>query len=239
MIGPTTPQPRKLGRPVRALDRSSHRRLTAGHLNRQRCPSHCPNPPKGFCGILWKWCRKRLSVPLWEAESRHRSPTGSGRGFRFRKTPPPFDQGTITVHDGKGGKHRVVPLPMALENRIKGYLVAAREKHLQDLAVGAGEVHMAEALARKYPNAPKEWYWQYIFASATLCPHPRTGRVARHHLHEASMQRQFKIAVSKAPSRSLLRLFACATHSRHICSIAAPTSAPFRTSWATPASKQP
>ena len=117
--------------------------------------------------------------------------------MRLRIKDLDFDQGTITVHDGKGGKHRVVPLPMALEDRLRGFLAAAREKHRQDLAAGAGEVHMPEALARKYPNAPTEWCWQYLFASATLCPHPRTGRVARHHLHEASMQRQFREAIRK------------------------------------------
>jgi len=61
-----------------------------------------------------------------------------------------------------------------------------------------GEVHLSEALARKYPNAPSDWCWQYLFASATLCPHPRTGKIVRHHLHEASMQLQFKNAVRKA-----------------------------------------
>ena len=118
--------------------------------------------------------------------------------MRLRVKDLDFDHGRITIHDGKGGKHRVVPLPVALEKRLKEHLALAKEKHRRDLAVGAGEVHMPEALIRKYPNAPKEWCWQYIFASATLCPHPRTGRVARHHLHEASMQRQFKNAVSKA-----------------------------------------
>jgi len=118
--------------------------------------------------------------------------------MRLRVKDLDFDQGTITVHDGKGGKHRVVPLPLALEDRLKRYLVGIREKHQQDLAVGAGEVHMPESLTRKYSNAPTEWCWQYLFASATLCPHPHTGRVARHHIHEASMQRQFKTAVNKA-----------------------------------------
>jgi integron integrase len=108
-----------------------------------------------------------------------------------------FDQGTIAIHNGKCGKHRVVPLPQALEDSLKEYLAKARDKHLQALAVGAGEVHMPESLLRKWPNASREWAWQYVFASATLCPHPRTGRVARHHLHEASMQRQFKDAVRK------------------------------------------
>ena len=49
-----------------------------------------------------------------------------------------------------------------------------------------------------YPNAPREWSWQYVFSAAKLCAHPRTGEYARHHLHEASMQRQFKDAVRKA-----------------------------------------
>ncbi|MEI6278093.1 MAG: tyrosine-type recombinase/integrase [Verrucomicrobiae bacterium] len=50
----------------------------------------------------------------------------------------------------------------------------------------------------QYPNASREWPWQFLFPSATLCPHPRTGRIARYHVHEVSMQRQFKEAVRKA-----------------------------------------
>ncbi len=118
--------------------------------------------------------------------------------LRLRVKDFDFGQGTITIHDGKGGRHRIVPLPKSLEQKINAHLATAHEKHLQDLPVGAGEVHMPEALLRKWPNATREWCWQYIFASATLCPHPRTGRMARHHLHETSMQRQFKDAVRKA-----------------------------------------
>ncbi|RYD35489.1 MAG: integron integrase [Verrucomicrobiaceae bacterium] len=127
---------------------------------------------------------------------------GSGlrlmEAMRLRVQDLDFGQGTITIHDGKGGKHRVVTLPAALEQRLNQHLSRLREKHLQDLAVGAGDVHMRESLLRKWPAATREWCWQYLFASATLCPHPRTGRIARHHLHETSMQRQFKDAVRKA-----------------------------------------
>jgi integron integrase len=118
--------------------------------------------------------------------------------LRLRVKDLDFGQGTITIHDGKGGRHRIVPLPKSLEQRLNDHLAAAHTKHLQDLAVGAGDVHMPEALLRKWPGATREWPWQYLFASATLCPHPRTGRMARHHLHETSMQRQFKDAVRKA-----------------------------------------
>lgn len=118
--------------------------------------------------------------------------------LRLRVKDLDFGQGTITIHDGKGGRHRVVPLPKALEYHLRDHLAKAHQKHLQDLACGAGDVHMPEALLRKWPNATREWPWQYLFASATLCPHPRTGRFARHHLHEVSLQRQFKAAVRKA-----------------------------------------
>ena len=118
--------------------------------------------------------------------------------LRLRVKDFDFDQGTITIHEGKGGKHRVVPLPMALEERLKGFLAAAKEKHRQDLAIGLGETHLPDALARKYPNAGTEWAWQYLFAAANVCAHPRTGHIARHHLHEHSLQRQFKEAVRRA-----------------------------------------
>jgi integron integrase len=118
--------------------------------------------------------------------------------LRLRVKDLDFGQGTIAIHDGKRGKHRVVPLPMALEERLTEYLAKAREKHLQDLAVGSGEVHMPESLLRKWPNASREWPWQYVFPAATLCAHPRTGHVARHHLHEDSMDRQFRRAARKS-----------------------------------------
>ena len=127
---------------------------------------------------------------------------GSGlrlmEALRLRVKDIDFGQGAIIVNDGKGAKHRVVPLPRALETRLKEHLAREREKHANDLAGGCGDAHMPESLLRKYPNASREWPWQFLFPSATLCPHPRTGRVARYHVHDASMQRQFKAAVRKA-----------------------------------------
>ncbi len=118
--------------------------------------------------------------------------------LRLRVKDVDLDRGTITIHDAKGGKHRVVPLPVALETRLKNHLDRTKQRWMHDKAAGMGEVHLQESLLRKYPNAAREWSWQYLFAAATLCPHPRTGRIARHHLHEVSLQRQFKQAVAKA-----------------------------------------
>ena len=127
---------------------------------------------------------------------------GSGlrlmEALRLRVKDINFGQGTIIVNDGKGAKHRVVPLPRALESTLRDYLAKGAEKHAGDLAAGCGDAHLPEALSRKYPNASREWPWQFVFPSATLCPHPRTGRIARYHVHEVSMQRQFKEATRKA-----------------------------------------
>jgi integron integrase len=109
-----------------------------------------------------------------------------------------FGQGAITVHDGKGGKHRLVPLPRALESRLKTFLAGAKLRHEQDRAVGLGDSHLPEALRRKYPGAPREWKWQYVFSAAKVCAHPRTGNLARYHLHEHSLQRQVQAAVREA-----------------------------------------
>ncbi len=118
--------------------------------------------------------------------------------LRLRVKDLDFGQGTIAVHDGKGGKHRVVPLPRSLEPRLTAHLNALHERHRRDLDSGFGEVHLTESLRRKYPNAAREWPWQYVFPAAGLCPHPRTGRLARHHLHESSLQRQIKSSVRSA-----------------------------------------
>ena len=59
-------------------------------------------------------------------------------------------------------------------------------------------VHLPDALARKYPTANTDWAWQWVFPSADLCAHPRTGGRARFHLHESVLQRAVKEAVRRA-----------------------------------------
>ena len=57
---------------------------------------------------------------------------------------------------------------------------------------------LPDALVRKYPNAAREWRWQYVFPSASLSRDPKSGRVRRHHLHESSLQRAIKAAADAA-----------------------------------------
>ncbi len=87
--------------------------------------------------------------------------------LRLRVKDIDFGQRTITVHDGKGEKHRVVTLPRALEARLKAQLAKQKENHADDLAGGCGDAHMPEALMRKYPNASREWPWQFLRAALT------------------------------------------------------------------------
>jgi len=127
---------------------------------------------------------------------------GSGlrqsEALKLRVKDIDFGQGTIQIHDAKGGKHRVVPLPAKLESTLQDQLERQRDRHRHDCAAGEGRAHLNESLRRKYPHAGCEWPWQWVFPSATLCPHPRTGEVARYHLHEKSLSRQVTDAVRKA-----------------------------------------
>jgi integrase len=70
--------------------------------------------------------------------------------------------------------------------------------HQEDLAVGLGEVYLPDALARKYPNAAREWGWQYVFPARSLSTDPRSGKRRRHHVDEKALQRAVKKAAQEA-----------------------------------------
>jgi integron integrase len=118
--------------------------------------------------------------------------------LRLRVQDVEFDRNLIMVRRGKGDKDRVVPLPAAAVPRLRAHLEEVRRLHETDLAQGRGEVSLPEALAVKYPNAAREWGWQYVFPSGRLSPDPRTGTVRRHHLHEDSVQKAIRAALAPA-----------------------------------------
>lgn len=104
----------------------------------------------------------------------------------------------ITVRRGKGGKDRVVPLPAVVKGALDVHLARVRRLHHADLAVGLGCVVLPEALGRKFPNAPAEWAWQFLFPAGRLCRDLRWGGPTRYHLHETAIQREVKRAARAA-----------------------------------------
>ena len=81
---------------------------------------------------------------------------------------------------------------------LADHLKTVRRLHQRDLRTGHGDVYLPYALARKYPSAPKEWCWQFVFPAPNFSRDPRSGVVRRHHLHHRALQRGFKRAVRRA-----------------------------------------
>lgn len=95
----------------------------------------------------------------------------------------------IIVRHGKGGKDRVVMLPLSVRDALQTQLETRRVVQERDLARGLARVELPDAIERKYPSAARELGWQFVFASRQLSLCPRTGRLGRHHVHEGSVQR--------------------------------------------------
>jgi integron integrase len=104
----------------------------------------------------------------------------------------------ITVRDGKGHKDRVTMLPASVAEPLKAHLARVKTLHDQDLNAGFGAVYLPDALERKYPNANREWGWQYVFPASKRSVDPRSGVVRRHHLDPSVLQRAVKSAVRAA-----------------------------------------
>ena len=104
----------------------------------------------------------------------------------------------LIVRDGKGGKDRRTVLPDNLLASLEAQIERVREVHRQDLAAGLGAVWLPHALARKYPSAPKETGWQYVFFASRHSVDPRSGATRRHHIDEKSLQRAVRQAVRDA-----------------------------------------
>jgi integron integrase len=166
---PTPVQPREHRRPPTILSHAEVRELL-GHLPK----------PWNLAAQLMYGAGLRVSEAM---------------GLRIKDLD--FDHHTIQIHDAKGGKHRLVPLPRTLRETLTEHVKKLKEQHLEHLRNNCAAVHLPAALQRKYPNAPLEFTWSFLFPASKLCAHPQTGRFARYHLLEDSMQRQLKKALKK------------------------------------------
>ncbi|MBL8384072.1 MAG: integron integrase [Burkholderiales bacterium] len=157
--------PRRL--PV-VLTRDEVRRLLAGLR---------PGTPALVCALLYG-----SGLRLMEA-------------LRLRVKDVEFARGELLVREGKGFKDRVTMLPREVAGLLAAHLERVRELHRADLAEGYGEVYLPHALERKYPNAAREWGWQYVFPAAARSADPRSGAIRRHHVADQAVQRAFKQAL--------------------------------------------
>jgi integron integrase len=118
---------------------------------------------------------------------------GSGlrltEGLQLRVKDVDFAQRQILVRNGKGKESRVTMLPSSLIDPLKHQLEKAKAIHQQDLDKGLGSVYLPFALERKYPQADRQWIWQFVFPSDRFSQDPRSGVTRCHHLHETGIQR--------------------------------------------------
>jgi len=127
-----------------------------------------------------------------------------GAGLRLREClklrvkDVDFGYRQILVRDGKGAKDRVTMLPQSVIEPLQAHLVRVQTLHEQDLAAGYGDVELPDALARKYPKAPYEWAWKFVFPSHRLSTDPRSGVIRRHHVYENYLIRGVKQAAFAA-----------------------------------------
>ena len=115
--------------------------------------------------------------------------------IRLRVKDIDFAINQMIVRDGKGKKDRITVLPDGVKAALKEHLVYVKQLHQSDLNAGYGRVYLPNALARKYPNADRQWGWQYVFPAKTLSEDPRSGMKRRHHLHVSSIQKAIRKSV--------------------------------------------
>jgi integron integrase len=118
--------------------------------------------------------------------------------IRLRVKDVDFARREIIVRDPKGRVDRVTMLPEKLIAPLQAHLQQVRQLHQADLKHGYGQVDLPYALSRKYPNASKEWAWQYIFPAKGLSRQPETGQLCRHHLDESNLQKAVRAAAQRA-----------------------------------------
>jgi integron integrase len=127
-----------------------------------------------------------------------------GGGFRLleclslRVKDVDFERNEVTIRDGKGAKDRATMLPASCRDELRAHLVTVQRLHQEDRARGLGRAPLPHDLAAKYPNADREWAWQYVFPASSWYTDAHTGLQHRHHLHETVVQKAMGEAVRRS-----------------------------------------
>ena len=118
--------------------------------------------------------------------------------IRLRVKEVDFERGVLMVRDGKGGKDRVVMLPDSTRAALIQHFERLRVLWEQDRAADMDGVWLPDALDRKYPNAGKEWGWQWVFPAKGISTDPRSRRSRRHHVSDNTLHKAVKLAAERA-----------------------------------------
>lgn len=118
--------------------------------------------------------------------------------IKLRVKDVDFAMNQIVVRDGKGGKDRTTLLPQSCIDALRKQIDFVHHQHQLDLVNGFGEVYLPDSLGKKYPNAPKESAWQYVFPSGSISTDPRSGIRRRHHLDDTIVRKHIKNAIRQA-----------------------------------------
>ena len=118
--------------------------------------------------------------------------------LRLRVQDIDFSRNEILVRDGKGAKDRITMLPESVKASLQDHLKKAKAVHQRDVTDGWGRVLMPNALDRKYPNAPRDWWWQWVFPQEHRWINLQTKEQGRHHLDESLVQKAVREAVVMA-----------------------------------------
>ena len=123
--------------------------------------------------------------------------------LRLRTKDLDFGNHQIIVHDGKGEKDRVTILSDSLYTDLQNHLKTVKDIHQRDLKEGFGAASLPYALERKYPNAPKEFAWQYVFPASVRSIDPISKQTKRHHLDPTVLQKAIRQAVQSTQINKL------------------------------------
>ncbi len=118
--------------------------------------------------------------------------------LRLRVKDIDFLRKQIVVREGKGEKDRITLLPAKLIPSLERQCAKVKFIHQEDRAAGYGDVHLPDAIRKKFPRAAKEFSWQYMFPASKRSMDPASGAIQRHHLDESAVQRAFKAALQKS-----------------------------------------
>ena len=118
--------------------------------------------------------------------------------MRLRVKDIDFEKHTLTIRAAKGDKDRQTLFSKSIDGDLRAQLGSGHALYEKDRNDNIAGVSLPGALDKKYPNAPKEWIWFWVFPSSSLSIDPRARIVRRHHRDGSVLQKAIKRAAAKA-----------------------------------------